>query len=148
MLGPVHHVGYLARDLEGAVARFSARFEAEVVRRFERPQFELKGIYLGAAHGDVELFTFTDPELRERRLGGVELLLDHVAYEVADLAALAARMHGEGVRFAGPDLRSELTEPIDLGGTLHLWTIPETCWGQSLQLLQPPAPQPASAISS
>jgi catechol 2,3-dioxygenase-like lactoylglutathione lyase family enzyme len=148
MLGRVHHVGYLACDLQAALSRFSARFAVDAVRRFERPQFELEGIYLGAADGDIELFSFTDAELLERRLGGAELLLDHVAYEVADLAALEARMRREGVRFAGPDLREELTEPLDLGGTLHLWTVPETCWGQSLQLLQPPAPQAASAISS
>ena len=139
MLGRVDHVGYLTRDLEQALDRFSARFGAELERRFERPQFALEGIYLGAARGDLELFTFTDDQLLARRLGDNELVLDHVAYEVADLAALEARLRSEGVRFAGPDLREELAEPVDLGGTLHLWTVPETCWGQSLQLLQPPA---------
>jgi catechol 2,3-dioxygenase-like lactoylglutathione lyase family enzyme len=137
MLGPVHHVGYLARDLDGAAERFASRFSLAVIRRFERPQFALRGVYLGAPDGDVELFSFTEPELLERRLGDSDLLLDHVAYTVADIAAVAARMGAEGVRFCGPDMREELTEPVDLGGTLHLWTVPETCWGQSLQLLGP-----------
>ncbi|HEY0515513.1 MAG TPA: VOC family protein [Solirubrobacteraceae bacterium] len=137
MLGSIHHVGYLARDLEDALRRFTARFGVEIVRRFERPQFALEGVYLGAPHGDVELFSFTDEQLLERRLGAAaKLTLDHVAYEVSDLAALESRMRGEGVRFAGPDLREELAAPVDLGGTLHLWTVPQTCWGQSLQLLQ------------
>jgi catechol 2,3-dioxygenase-like lactoylglutathione lyase family enzyme len=137
VLGKVHHVGYLTSDLERALERFRARFGVEVARRFARPQFALEGIYLGTEHGDLELFSFTEPELLQRRLGGGELLLDHVAYEVADLVALETRMRDEGVRFAGPDLREELGAPVDLGGTLHLWTVPETCWGQSLQLLQP-----------
>jgi catechol 2,3-dioxygenase-like lactoylglutathione lyase family enzyme len=139
MLGPVHHVGYLARDLDAAVEQFVARFQAPVLRRFERPQFALAGVYLGAAHGDVELFTFTEPALLERRIGEGDLVLDHVAYLVPDLAALAAQLSGEGVRFSGPDLRGELNQPVDLGGTLHLWTVPETCDGLSMQLLQPPA---------
>ena len=137
MLGDVHHVGYLVSDLEEALRRFQSRFAVEVRRRFERSQFALEGIYLGSAHGDLELFSFTEPELLERRLGGEELRLDHVAYEVPDLPELEARMRGEGVRFAGPDLREELTAPVDLGGTLHLWTVPESCWGLSMQLLQP-----------
>jgi hypothetical protein len=123
--------------LERAAEGFATRFSLQVIRRFERPQFALQGVYLGAPHGDVELFSFTEPELLQRRLGDEELLLDHVAYAVTDIAALCERMSGEGVRFCGPDLRDELTEPVDLGGTLHVWTVPETCWGQSLQLLQP-----------
>jgi catechol 2,3-dioxygenase-like lactoylglutathione lyase family enzyme len=138
MLGPVDHVGYLARDLDGAVERFAARFSLTVRRRFERPRFALRGVYLGAGAGDVELFSFTEPELLEQRLGASDLLLDHIAYTVPDILACSERMRQEGVRFCGPDQREELPEPIDLGGTLHLWTVPETCWGQSLQLLQPP----------
>ncbi len=137
MLSKVHHVGYLARDLEGSLERFTSRFGIAIARRFERPQFALEGIYLGSEHGDLELFSFTEPALLERRLGGAELVLDHVAYEVDDLLRLEGRMRSEGVHFAGPDLRGELDAPVDLGGTLHLWTVPETCWGQSLQLLQP-----------
>lgn len=141
MLGAVHHVGYLVRDLDAEVERFAARFQAPIVKRFERPQFALRGVYLGAANGDVELFTFTDPRLLARRLGGEreQPLLDHVAHLVDDLPALARRLSAEGVEFSGPDLREPLTEPVDLDGTLHLWTVPQTCGGFSMQLLQPPA---------
>jgi catechol 2,3-dioxygenase-like lactoylglutathione lyase family enzyme len=138
MLGAVDHVGYLVRDLDLAVEEFAARFGTPIVRPFERPQFALRGVYLGAAGGDIELFSFTEPELLERRLNGPSPALDHVAYRVADLLALAGKLSGEGVRFSGPDLREPLTEPVDLGGTLHLWTVPDTCGGLSIQLLQPP----------
>jgi catechol 2,3-dioxygenase-like lactoylglutathione lyase family enzyme len=139
MLGVIDHVGYLARDLEGSIADFQQRLGVEVVRRFERPQFSLLGAYVGSGSGELELFAFSEPELQAERLAGRELVLDHVAYTVPDIAALQARLAAEGIRFSGPDLRGELTEPVDLGGALHLWTVPETCGGQALQLIQPPA---------
>jgi catechol 2,3-dioxygenase-like lactoylglutathione lyase family enzyme len=136
MLGAVDHVGYLAADLEASVSNFTGLLGAPIARRFERPEFSVQGVYLGAEGGDIEIFTFTDPDLLSARLGGLSLLLDHVAYEVADIEGMAAAMRREGVRFSGPDLRGELLEAADLGGVLHLWTVPETCLGQSLQLLQ------------
>jgi catechol 2,3-dioxygenase-like lactoylglutathione lyase family enzyme len=139
MLGAIDHVGYLARDLEASIADFQRRLGVEVVRRFERPQFALLGAYLGSGSGELELFAFSDSELQAKRLAGRELVLDHVAYRVPDIAALQARLAAEGVRFSGPDLRGELRKPVDLGGALHLWTVPETCGGQALQLIQPPA---------
>jgi catechol 2,3-dioxygenase-like lactoylglutathione lyase family enzyme len=137
MLGPVDHVGYLARDLEASIDRFRTTFGLEIARRIDRPQFTLLGAYLGEGLGSVEVFTFTDAELLDARLGGEELLLDHAAYVVADIAVTAAHMRAAGVRFTGPDARKELTEPVDLGGVLHLWTDPATCAGQMLQILQP-----------
>lgn len=134
MLGTLDHVGYLVEDLEGAIADFAGTLGLDVARRFERPQYSLLGAYLGA--GEVELFTYTDVDLRARRLGGATSRLDHLAYEVADIAATARVLSAAGVRFCGPDLRAELSEPVDLGGVLHLWTVPETSCGQTLQLLQ------------
>lgn len=136
MLGPVDHVGYLACDLEASVADFATILGAESVRRFERPEFSVLGVYLGSGNGDIEIFTFTDEELARKRLGQARLLLDHVAYEVPDIDAIAARMRSAGVRFSGPDQREELHEAVDLGGVRHLWTVPETCRGQSIQLLE------------
>lgn len=136
MLGPLDHVGYLAADLEASVADFNGLLGAPIVRRFERPEFSLVGVYLGARGGDIEVYSFTDRELARERLGDAALLLDHVAYEVADIEATAAIMRRGGVRFAGPDRREELHESLDLGGVRHLWTVPESCRGQSIQLLQ------------
>ncbi len=136
MLGTVDHVGYLCRDLEDAVEDFVSKFGLEVARRFERPEFSVLGVYLGPAEGNVELFTFGDRDLTERRLHGASIVLDHVAYEVNDIDAVAASLRRSGVRFAGPDLREELHEPVDLGGVRHLWTLPETSSGQRIQLLQ------------
>jgi hypothetical protein len=55
---------------------------------------------------------------------------------VADIDAVAAAMGAAGVRFTTPDRRESLSEPVELGGIRHLWTVPDTSCGQSLQLLQ------------
>ena len=138
MLGALDHVGYLARDFERSVAEVSERLQMPVVRRFERPQFSLVGAYLGEGDGSLEVFSFTDPELLRERLPEEELVLDHVAYATPDIHAVAAGLRARGVRFSGPDLRGDLTEPADLGGVLHLWTVPSSCGGQAFQLLQRP----------
>jgi len=136
MLGTVDHVGYLCLELEDAVKEFGGVFGLEVARRFERPEFSVRGLYLGPGEGNVELFTFSDRELTERRLHGAKIALDHVAYEVPDIDSVASALKRAGVRFSGPDLRAELHEPVDLGGVRHLWTLPETSAGQVIQLLQ------------
>ena len=136
MLGTLDHVGYLVADLDAALAEFTSVLGLAVARHFERPEFSLAGAYLGPGEGNVELFTFSDPELLERRLGGQRVVLDHVAYAVEDIASVAAELRSGGVRFSGPDLRGELQEAVDLGGILHLWTVPESCGGAAIQLIQ------------
>jgi catechol 2,3-dioxygenase-like lactoylglutathione lyase family enzyme len=136
LLGAVDHVGYLAADLDRAVAEFVELLAVPIVRRFERPEYSLFGVYLGHGSGQIELFSFSDLELVNRRLNGTRLALDHVAYEVADIDASAAVMRAAGARFCGPDFRKQLFEPVELSGVLHLWTVPETTHGQSIQLTQ------------
>ena len=136
MFGTLDHVGYLAADIDAAVDEFVSVLGLAVARRFERPEFSLLGVYLGPGEGSVEVFTFSDPELLAQRLDGQRIVLDHVAYAVEDIDAEAARMHAAGVRFSGPDRRGELHEAVDLGGIRHLWTVPETSAGATIQLLQ------------
>jgi hypothetical protein len=85
----------------------------------------------------LELFTFSDPEILAARLAGAERRIDHVAYRVADLDALAATLRGSGARFCGPDRREETVEPLALGGSRHLWTVPESAGGLAVQLIGP-----------
>lgn len=136
MLGPVDHAGYLFRDLSAGVALMQATFDLAVVRAFELPQFSLEGTFLGEGTGSVEVFAFTDPALAASRLGDAQSVLDHVAYRVPDIAAAAEALSASGVTFSGPDLRGEVTQAIDLGGIRHLWTVPDTTGGLSLQLIQ------------
>lgn len=125
----IDHVGWLVRDLDAGVARVTKAFGATVDRTVERPQWSLHGYYVGA----VEVFTFTDPELLDERLGTVEATtkLDHIAYAVDDIEAAMQRL--PGARFSGPDLRGEAREPFDLGSARHIWTVVD---GLGLQLIE------------
>ena len=136
MLGALDHVGYLTADLDGAVAEFTDTFGLTVARTIDLPQFSIVGVFLGQGTGSVELFTITDPALLEQRLDGRRILLDHAAHEVDDIDVVAGVLARAGVRFSGPDRREEVTEPFELGGLRHLWTLPETSCGQSIQILQ------------
>jgi catechol 2,3-dioxygenase-like lactoylglutathione lyase family enzyme len=136
VLGPVDHVGYLTDDLDSATAELTGLLGMPVARPVDLPQYSLTGFFIGEGSGYIELFTFTDPALLEQRLQRPGTVFDHAAHEVKDIDTVAAALAGRGVRFSGPDRREEVTEPILLGAVRHLWTIPQTCAGQSLQILQ------------
>src|SRR3954465_1033186 len=117
----IDHVGWLVRDLDAGVATVTKTVGAAVDRTVDRPQWSLFGYYVGS----VEVFTFTDPELLDERLGANgEGKLDHVAHAIDDIKAGDESMRGLGARFSGPDLRGEVDEPFDLGDALHVWTLP------------------------
>lgn len=126
----IDHVGYLVRDLDAALADVTARFATEVTRPVERPQWHLLGYYVG----QIEVFTFTDPDVLDARLAGEDARLDHIAWRVDDIAAAMERF-GE-VRWSGPDLRETVAEAFDLGTAKQVWTVAD---GLGVQLIEYPA---------
>ena len=139
MFGAFEHIGYIVRDLDAAVAQSQEVYGLPVARTLELPQFAVTAVFLGEGTGALEIFTFADPELLDARLGAEERRIDHVAFRVEDLDGLAATLRAGGARFSGPDRRGEISEPLELGGARHLWTLPETAAGLALQLTEPPA---------
>jgi catechol 2,3-dioxygenase-like lactoylglutathione lyase family enzyme len=123
----IDHVGYLVRDLDAGLELARALTGLDPDREVDRPQWSLFGYYVGA----VEVFTFTEPELLEERLGGAAAKLDHVAWAVDDIRAAMARL--PEARWSGPDLRGEAPEPFALTTALHIWTVVD---GLGLQLMQ------------
>ena len=136
LLGDFDHVGYLVRDLDAAVARAQHAFALPVARTLELPQYAIAAAFLGEGRGTLEIFTIDDAELREPRLGDDEQRIDHVAFRVADIDAAAAMLRAGGARFSGPDRRGEVPGTIELGGTRHLWTLPESTAGLAVQLIE------------
>ncbi len=125
----IDHIGYLVRDLDRGLELARRLTGGDVDREVDRPQWSLFGYYVG----QIEVFTFRDAELLDRRFAGrdVDGVLDHVAYAVDDVRAAMARF--PGARWSGPDLREEAGEPFDLGTALHIWTVVD---GLGLQLMQ------------
>jgi catechol 2,3-dioxygenase-like lactoylglutathione lyase family enzyme len=139
MFGAFEHIGYIVRDLDAAVAQSRAVYGLPVARTLELPQFAITAVFLGEGTGPLEIFTIADAELLDARLGAEQRRIDHVAFRVEDLDGLAATLRAGGARFSGPDRRGEVSEPLELGGARHLWTLPETTAGLALQLIEPPA---------
>jgi catechol 2,3-dioxygenase-like lactoylglutathione lyase family enzyme len=124
----IDHVGYLVRDLDRGLELARRLTGRDVDREVDRPQWSLFGYYVG----QVEVFTFRDPELLDARLGnGADTRLDHIAYAVDDIRAAMTQL--AGARWSGPDLRGEADEPFDLTTALHIWTVVD---GLGLQLMQ------------
>lgn len=123
----IDHVGYLVRDLDTGLELARALTGGDVDREVDRPQWSLYGYYVG----EIEVFTFRDPELLDDRLGSADAKLDHIAYAVEDIRAAMAAL--PGARWSGPDLREEATEPFDLTTAQHIWTVVD---GLGLQLMQ------------
>ena len=139
MFGPFDHVGYLVRDFDAALEQAQAVFGLPVARTAELTQWGITAAFLGEGSGTLEIFTIADPGVLDPRLDGAERRIDHVAFRVEDLDAVAAVLRAGGARFSGPDRRGEVAEPIELGGSRHLWTLPETTAGLAVQLTELPA---------
>jgi catechol 2,3-dioxygenase-like lactoylglutathione lyase family enzyme len=138
MFGTFDHVGYLVLDLDAGLAQAQEVLGLPLARTLELPQYGISAAFLGEGSGTLEIFTVADGDARAARLGTDERRLDHVAFRVDDLDALAATLRAAGARFTGPDRRGELAEPLALGGARHLWSLPETTAGLALQLIEPP----------
>jgi catechol 2,3-dioxygenase-like lactoylglutathione lyase family enzyme len=140
LFGEFDHVGFLVRDLDAAVERAQQGFGLALARTLELPEYGIAAAFLGEGRGTLEIFTLEDAELREMRLGSDQQRIDHLAFRVQDLDAIAATLRAGGARFCGPDRREEVPGPLELGGSRHVWTVPESTAGFGLQLIQAPAP--------
>jgi len=138
MFGTFDHVGYLVRDYEAAVEEAPRVFGLPFARVADLEQFAIRASFFGAGTGSLEIFTFTDPEVLEPRLDGRDRRLDHVAFRVEDIEAVAATLRAAGARFCGPDRREEAFEPIPTGAARALWSMPDSTMGLAFQLIQPP----------
>lgn len=133
----LHHVAYVARDREEGVALLTRTYGLEAVTTFELPQYTLRGAFLAGASGLVEVIELTDPALAARRLEGVALRLDHLAFAVDDLDAEVAHLHRVGARLFAPD-DSPLAGPVELAGARHVWTRPPGDAAVVVQLVELP----------
>jgi catechol 2,3-dioxygenase-like lactoylglutathione lyase family enzyme len=135
MLARIDHVGYVVHDLTIGIATLSEPLELRVTLEFELAQYSLRGAFMTGGEAVVEAVEYTDPAIAQARLGGLDVRLDHVAYEVDDIERAATRLRARGVRFCAPD-GSEIDDPVELRGARHLWTVPGTAPGVCLQLIE------------
>jgi methylmalonyl-CoA/ethylmalonyl-CoA epimerase len=97
-LGPIHHVGYVVRDLDAAIAALGATFAAEVTAREVMDAQGVEAVMLEGPGGAIELITPLDPEgaigrFMEKRGEGFH----HVAVAVPDIEAALDGLAADGV---------------------------------------------------
>ena len=134
------HVGLLVADLDAgrALARDVLGL-GDPLAEFRADEHGLSGAFFALGAGRLEVLRFDEPG--ERLPPGVPARLDHVAVEVDDLDAEAARLAAHGVEFQGPLDPAPVDTPVTMRGRRHLWTRPETSGGLMVQLVEaaPPA---------
>lgn len=128
----LHHVGVLVEDFEaGKTFARDVLGLGEPAAAFEADDIGLTGAFFETGEGLLEIFTIA--EGRSPEGAGT---IDHIAVAVEDLDAEMERLAAQGVRFTGPTTDDEITEPYELRGGRHLWTVPDTSGGVRFQLIQ------------
>jgi catechol 2,3-dioxygenase-like lactoylglutathione lyase family enzyme len=127
MLKRIDHVGVIVDSLEEA-KRFLSSLGMEFDRDLELPD-RLRASFYRCGEVQVEVIEITEPIERMQRLGGDRARVEHIALEVDDLAATLQAFGALGVEVS-------TAQPVEVGNTLNLWTVPETCDGVMYQLIQ------------
>ena len=129
------HVGVLVHDLEAAKAfARDVLGLGEPAAEFEAPEHGLAGAFFGLGEGRLELFTLETGG--DRLTADRQAAVDHVAVKVDDLDATRDELAAKGVEFSGPATPQRISEPVELRGSRHLWTVPETSGGYMLQIIE------------
>lgn len=132
----IDHVGVLVGDLEAAKAfARDVLGLGEPAREFQEPKLDVTGAFYELGDAQLELFTRAGGA-EEELPAGAPAALDHIAVEVDDIDAERERLDAHGVRFTGPGGPGHVGAPIEVRGSLHLWTDPATSGGYRLQLIQ------------
>jgi methylmalonyl-CoA/ethylmalonyl-CoA epimerase len=124
----LHHVGIVVDDLEEA-----KRFVGEVLgltflRQVDVPQRHRRTAWYRCGEVDIELIDDLQAESRAVALDGATARVEHVALEVADVAAAVSSLAAFGVRI-GPG------GVVQIGTRLNAWTDPKTTDGVMYQLV-------------
>ena len=98
-LGPLHHVAIAVPRIEEALPFFGDRLGLAADRIRELPDQHVRMVFLGDAHGRIELIQPTDGESGVAKFVAEhpKPTLHHVCYVVDDLAATLDTLQREGV---------------------------------------------------
>lgn len=127
MIKRIDHIGVIVDDLEEA-SRLLTGIGMRYDRDLELPG-RLKASFFSCGNVQIEAIEISEPAERARRLGSEAARIEHVAFEVDDLAATMDAMAALGVK-------TQTADPLRIGESLNHWTVPETCDGIVYQLIE------------
>lgn len=140
MLTRVNHVGIVVSDLPSAERLLGELFGLDCVRRVEAPELSVQAAFYRCGDIDLELVGVTDPDERDRRLGGhgVQGRIEHIAIEAGTAEEIKTLLDQASINLVSPD-------PLVVAGTSSFWSKPETTAGIILQfIVSSTAPKEAS----
>lgn len=130
-LGPIHHVGYVVAELDGAIARLDTLLGARVTVRETMASQGVEAAMCATAGGLIELITPLDSDgaiarFLEKRGEGFH----HVAFAVPDAAAALADLLARGAELIDAAPR------VGLGGHLVAFVHPRSALGVLTEVVQ------------
>ena len=124
MLRRLDHVGIVVADLERHVRQLEAM---GLALAYDNDGDDSLARYYPCGDASVELIAPRTEESRSGRLGGASARIEHVAFEVDDLAAVRDQLARHGVAVTWPPFRS--------GRNLMVWTDEQSAGGVQYQFL-------------
>jgi catechol 2,3-dioxygenase-like lactoylglutathione lyase family enzyme len=126
----IDHVGIVVQSLERHVEQLEA-LGLQLARTNESD--ESSALYYTCGDASVELIDVRDQEARRRRLPANELArIEHIAFEVDDLAEVRSLLEERGIEVTWP--------PFPSGTAQMIWTEADTSGGVQYQFLVRPLP--------
>jgi catechol 2,3-dioxygenase-like lactoylglutathione lyase family enzyme len=127
----IDHVGIVVQSLEQHVEHLEA-LGLQLARTNEND--ESYALYYACGDASVELIDVRDQEARRRRLPANELArIEHIAFEVDDLAEVRSLLEERGIEVTWP--------PFPSGTAQMIWTEADTSGGVQYQFLVRPVPE-------
>lgn len=126
MLNRIDHIGVVVDDLESARA-FLTLLGLTYDHGFDLGRVEAAFYRLGDVM--IELIECRTADERERRLGNAKARIEHIAFEVDDLAATVADLAAVGIDTTKP-------EPVRQDDIQSFWTVADTSDGVMYQLFE------------
>jgi catechol 2,3-dioxygenase-like lactoylglutathione lyase family enzyme len=127
----IDHVGIVVQSLEQHVEQLEA-LGLQVARTNEND--ESYALYYACGDASVELIDVRDQEARRTRLPANELArIEHIAFEVDDLAEVRSLLEERGIVVTWP--------PFPSGTAQMIWTEADTSGGVQYQFLVRPLPE-------
>jgi catechol 2,3-dioxygenase-like lactoylglutathione lyase family enzyme len=127
----IDHVGIVVQSLEQHVEQLEA-LGLELARTNENDESYAR--YYACGDASVELIDVRDQEARRRRLPANELArIEHIAFEVDDLAEVRSLLEERGIEVTWP--------PFPSGTAEMIWTEAHTSGGVQYQFLARSVPE-------
>ena len=118
MIKRIDHVGVVVDDLEEAMQFVGNTLGLHFEREVDVPVLGRHIAFFRCGDVSIELIRVEDPVVRAQVLRGRKAVIEHLAMEVEDLAAVLDTLASAGVRWN--------REPREIGGQVNIWTDPES----------------------